>query len=96
VTEEVQMELFEPAETIRRVSAVHKNIIELLTKERFYDVEIDRNIREQLQRFIPKTDIESKVGSQYARDKYRKIQEQDEYWLKRIFGPEFHLKSNEQ
>jgi len=86
------MELFEPAETIRRLSAVHKNIIELLTKERFYDAEIDRSISEQLQRFIPKTDIEMKVGSQYAREKYQKIQEEDEYWLKRIFGPDFHLK----
>lgn len=90
--QEIQMELFEPAETTRRVSAVHKNIIELLTKERFYDPEIDGAIHEQLQRFIPKIHIEPKVQKYPLTDKYKKIQEEDEYWLKRLFGQDFHLK----
>jgi hypothetical protein len=94
--EETQMELFEPEETIRRVEVVHKNIIEILTKERFYDAQIDRSIREHLQRFIPYPDIDEKLQRAPLTDRYQKIQQEEEYWLKRIFGQDFHLRSNEQ
>jgi hypothetical protein len=85
--EEVQMELFEPGETIRRVSAVHKNIIDLLTKERFYDAEIDRSIREQLQRFIPKTHVDAEVKPIYVAPITQN--EIDDYFCKKIFGKTF-------
>ena len=94
--EHIQMELFEPDETIRRVEVVHKSVIELLTKERFYDFEIDRSIREHLQRFIPYIDIEVKVQRPPLTDRYKQIQQQEEYWLKRVLGQDFQLRSNEQ
>ena len=70
--EKSQLDLFEPDETIRKISAIHKTIIELLRKESCYDIEIDFSIRNQLDRFVPKPEI---------------VVETFEQWLTRTLGP---------